>query len=61
MKKELNMFFMVNGNKFPSESMPILMKSLENASEDKTKMLFALPLKKPIIGLILSFFWELLA
>lgn len=47
---------MVNGNKFPSESMPVLMKSLENTSEDKTKMLFALRLKKPIIGLILSFF-----
>ena len=54
MSDKSNMLLMTYGKYFPEESMMMVKEKFDTMDEDKTSMLYTLPLKDPTMALILS-------
>lgn len=47
-------YLMANRSKFPNSSLPILQNKLRNLPSERQELLHSIPLKDPVVTLILS-------
>ncbi len=55
-KEKVNQFLMINGKNFPEESMPLIKKKLEDASDAQFESINMMQWKNPVTALLFAFF-----